>query len=199
MKTIIFRILSTFGQWMFSLVITPRVPSAPINSCFKSYPVLSFNIYDRRSMTSPDGSTAYKPRIWDLKDPYFMTYFPPALVDAFPPTWQEPLAPRSRGISNPFSSRNWFSFSRITPASTEATELIGSNFYILSIRFMFKIISSKMGTLPPTSPVLPPWGTIANFLSLQYFNIFDTYSVFWGQSINRDEPLTILRKHKLWS
>ena len=199
LKTIIFLILSTFGQWMLSFVITPKVPYEPMNSCFKSYPVLSFGIYDLRSKISPPGSTASKPRIWDLNDPYLITYFPPALVEAFPPTWHEPLAPRSRGISNPFSSKNWFNFSRMTPASTEATELTGSNFYILFILFMLTMISSNIGTLPPTNPVFPPWGQMASLLSWQCLSIWETCWVFWGQSINLENPLTILKKQRLWS
>lgn len=64
----------------------PRVPYPPIKSCFKSKPVLSLRISDLMSNTSPLGRTAYKPKICDLKEPYLTTYFPPALVEAFPPT-----------------------------------------------------------------------------------------------------------------
>jgi len=34
-----------------------------------------------------------------------MTYFPPALVEAFPPIWQDPFAPKSRGVSKPYGYR----------------------------------------------------------------------------------------------
>ena len=44
-----------------------------------------------------------------------MTYFPPAFVEAFPPIWQEPLAPKSKGVSNPYGSKYSFSFYKITP------------------------------------------------------------------------------------
>lgn len=83
---------------MFNFVIIPIVPSDPINKCFKSYPVLSLWIYDVISKIYPFGRTAYIPKIWDLKDPCLITYFPPAFVDAFPPIWQEPFAPKSKGI-----------------------------------------------------------------------------------------------------
>ena len=38
-------------------VTTPKVPSDPMNSCFKSYPVLSLRSDDIRSSTFPFGST----------------------------------------------------------------------------------------------------------------------------------------------
>lgn len=75
----------------------PIVPYEPINNCFKSYPVLSLCIFDPKSKIYPFGNTAYNPKIWDLNDPYFTTYFPPALVEAFPPIWQDPFAPKSNG------------------------------------------------------------------------------------------------------
>ena len=34
--------------------------------------------------------------------------------------------------------------------------------------------SSKTGTLPPTRPVFPPWGTTAKHLELQYLRICET-------------------------
>jgi len=41
------------GQRIVTAVTTPRVPSAPINKCFRWYPVLSFRIPLRQSTTSP--------------------------------------------------------------------------------------------------------------------------------------------------
>ena len=43
--------------------------------------------------------------------------------------------------------------------------------------------SSKTGTLPPTSPVFPPWGTTAKFLELQYLRIWDTCRENEGRNI----------------
>lgn len=45
---------------------------------------------------------------------------------------------------------------------------------------MLSTTSSKTGTLPPTSPVLPPWGTKASRRSEQYAKICDTSSVLLG-------------------
>jgi len=42
-------------------VMTPRVPSAPIKRCFKSYPVLSFLNVVMLSRISPEGRTALRP------------------------------------------------------------------------------------------------------------------------------------------
>lgn len=65
--------------------MTPIVPYPPIKSCFRSYPVLSLKISDLMSRIYPEGKTASRPKMCDLKEPYFITYFPPALVEALPP------------------------------------------------------------------------------------------------------------------
>jgi hypothetical protein len=49
--------------------------------------------------------------------------------------------------------------------------------------------SSKTGTLPPTSPVLPPWGTTARRRSLQCFSTADTCCVDLGLSATLLLPL----------
>jgi len=49
--------------------------------------------------------------------------------------------------------------------------------------------SSLTGTLPPTSPVFPPCGTIPILFSLQYFTILLTSSVVRGLSTVVDFPL----------
>ena len=45
----------------------------------------------------PFGKTASIPKICDLNDPCLTIYIPPAFVEAFPPSWHEPLAPKSKG------------------------------------------------------------------------------------------------------
>lgn len=45
------------GQRMDTAVITPKVPSDPMNSCLRSYPVLSFRSVDKQSSTCPLAST----------------------------------------------------------------------------------------------------------------------------------------------
>lgn len=49
--------LGKTGQLMETLVTIPRVPSDPINKCFKWYPVLSFFIVVRQSITVPSAFT----------------------------------------------------------------------------------------------------------------------------------------------
>ena len=51
------------------------------------------------------------------------------------------------------------------------------------------MISSKTGILAPTKPVFPPYGTMGNFLWLQYFNISAISSVEAGLSINFELPM----------
>lgn len=79
----------------------PNVPSPPMKRFLISYPVLSLCIYDCMSRIVPFGNTAYIPRIWDLNEPCLTMYIPPAFVEALPPNWHEPLAPRSSGTWHP--------------------------------------------------------------------------------------------------
>lgn len=44
--------------------------------------------------------------MWDLNDPCFTIYIPPALVEAFPPNWHDPFDPRSKGTWQPYFKRN---------------------------------------------------------------------------------------------
>lgn len=46
-----------FGHCIATLVITPNVPSEPINICFKWYPVLSFFNVLRQSKICPLANT----------------------------------------------------------------------------------------------------------------------------------------------
>lgn len=45
------------GQRMETAVMTPKVPSEPMNSCLRSYPVLSFRSADKQSSTWPSANT----------------------------------------------------------------------------------------------------------------------------------------------
>lgn len=45
------------GHRMVTAVMTPNVPSDPMNSCLRSYPVLSFLRVARQSRTLPSAST----------------------------------------------------------------------------------------------------------------------------------------------
>ena len=51
----------TGNSFRLAAVITPSVPSPPINSCFRSYPVLSFRRRFKPFQISPLGSTASSP------------------------------------------------------------------------------------------------------------------------------------------
>jgi hypothetical protein len=77
----------------------------------------------------------------------------------------------------------------MTPDSVVTTLVLGLNLSTLLSFYKDKTISSKTGTLPPTSPVLPLWGTTANFLSLQYFKIYWILAVVLGIKANFEWPL----------
>ena len=82
---------STFGRVGASNdtpVTTPSVPSAPINNCFRSYPVLSFLMPCKVSMIDPSGSTTPRPKTLPFRLPYRRYRMPPAFVETFPPIWQ---------------------------------------------------------------------------------------------------------------
>ena len=71
---------------MATFVIMPSVPSAPINNCFKSYPVLSFLFSLSKELnTVPSARTTSKPKTVPRKEPYLTRRKPPAFVDTLPP------------------------------------------------------------------------------------------------------------------
>ncbi len=80
-----------------------------------------------------------------------------------PPIWHEPSAPRLSGNRrSAVSAAFWISFST-TPASTV---MVSSMVSSARMRFMREVetitsLLSPCGWLPPVSPVLPPWGTMA--------------------------------------
>ena len=86
-----------------------------------------------------------------------------------PPIWQDPSAPRLRGKRRSArSAAFWISF-RTTPASTVIVSLTVSIARTSLMREVETTISlmSACGTLPPVSPVLPPWGTMPTPASAQ--------------------------------
>ena len=74
------------------------------------------------------------------------------------------------------------------PASAVKIPYDSSKPRILFIRPVCRITSSNTGTLPPTSPVFPPYGTTANFRELQYLKHSAVSSVVAGLNANLDLP-----------
>ena len=66
-------------------VTSARVPSEPMISWVRSYPVLSLTIFPPVRSTSPDASTASRPSTWWRVTPYLTARIPPALVAMVPP------------------------------------------------------------------------------------------------------------------
>mmetsp|Transcript_40932 Transcript_40932/g.55774 ORF Transcript_40932/g.55774 Transcript_40932/m.55774 type:complete len:210 (+) Transcript_40932:850-1479(+) len=145
------------GRDKATLVMTPRVPSAPRNSCFRSYPVLSLRIRLPISSDRPVPSTTWSLRRCAARGPCRTKRTPPAFVLRFPPIMHEPFAPRSNGISNPCSPARSWSVSRMQPASHSITPSAGSIWMTLLRRARERIVSpGPIDVEPPTSPVLPP-------------------------------------------
>ena len=127
------------------------------------------------------GRTASSPRTLPCSEPYLMNRMPPAPVETFPPIWQLPFAPRSRGtIRDSFAALSW-SCSRTQPASATITPVSGLREITLLRRDNERITSSNVGTLPATREVSPPWGTTANFLELQRARILLTSCTVFGR------------------
>ena len=80
-------ILSTgFGSnFKIAFVIIPNVPSLPIISCFRGYPVESFTTFRPNHSISPLGKTTSIALTQSLVTPYLTARIPPALVAIFPP------------------------------------------------------------------------------------------------------------------
>ena len=76
-------------------VITASVPSLPVSSWARSYPVLPAVSPDMSSTTLPSASTAVSPATCALVGPYLIVWIPPALVAIVPPTVAESRDARS--------------------------------------------------------------------------------------------------------
>ena len=140
----------------------------------------------------PSGRTTSSPSTVPCKLPYRRSRRPPALVATFPPTQQDPFAPRSRGNKCPLSARYESAFSRMTPASRVSTPEWGLKLRIELSDCRDNTTSLNNGILPPmdqkstgsklpTNPVLPPCGTTAMFSSLQNFMMLLTCSTVLGR------------------
>ena len=88
-------------------VTIPSVPSAPMKSCLRSYPVLSLRsapalpspgMFKLNTVPFASGRTASIPSTVPWSDPYLKRRRPPALVEMLPAMWHDPFAPRSSGI-----------------------------------------------------------------------------------------------------
>mmetsp|Transcript_5112 Transcript_5112/g.23015 ORF Transcript_5112/g.23015 Transcript_5112/m.23015 type:complete len:200 (-) Transcript_5112:103-702(-) len=173
---------------MATLVTIPSVPSAPMNSCFRSYPVLSLRSVRSKSSTVPSAVTTSSLRTLPCRDPCLSSRSPPALVLTLPPIWHLPLAPRSSGTVMPWTLSSCSRASRTHPASHTTVPAAGSTASTLFMCFNPMTISSWTGTPPPTRPVLPPCGTTASPRVLQCRRISETWSVERGRSKTRESP-----------
>lgn len=59
--------------------------------------------------------TTSSPRTFPCKFPYLNRRSPPAFVATFPPIWQDPFDPKSKGTMNPFSANTLSKVSSTTP------------------------------------------------------------------------------------
>ena len=84
-------------------VITPSVPSEPINRLFRSYPATSLPVQPPNCTSSPGASTASNPLTQSPVTPYFSACGPPALVATLPPICDCSAAPGSGANNSPFS------------------------------------------------------------------------------------------------
>lgn len=127
----------------------------------------------------PSGRTTSKPSTDPCRLPYLSNRRPPAFVATTPPTWHDPFAPRSSGKMKPRSARYPSADSNTSPASATRMPLTGSNDCTEFMLAIEMISSSWIGFEPParqlpflyttrlaclhapTSPVFPPWGTMA--------------------------------------
>ena len=80
-------VISCGGGNNFSVaaVITPSVPSLPINKCFKSKPAVFLCKGDSCEISSPFGKTTSKPNTKSRIVPYRNTLIPPAFAAILPP------------------------------------------------------------------------------------------------------------------
>ena len=185
--TLVFGIGNNFTV---SSVITPKVPSAPKNRAFNSYPVELFLTFRLVSMHSPFGVTTFMLTIFSFDVPYLSVDNPLPPVLAIPPTlgFEDGSGPNI----NPYGSKNVFNSFFNTPAPTVAVRCISS------IDIVFKSDTSKTtppkyATHPPSNPVPAPLGTTGFLNSAHTRTIFSTSRVVFTcttASIRSPPPLS---------
>ena len=92
------------------------------------------------------------------------------------------LAPRSIGMAKPRAPTCCWSVSRTHPASQVRLPAVSSSDRMRFMRDSDSTISSAMGTLPPTRPVLPPCGTTGSRRAWQCARMRETSCVLPGRS-----------------
>ena len=80
--------LGTPSSLIVALVMIPSVPSLPMYSCFKSYPLTSLVTFPPSSTMSPCGVTTSIPKMYRPVTPYLTAFPPPAFSAILPPRKQ---------------------------------------------------------------------------------------------------------------
>lgn len=143
--------------------------------------MLSFLKFDIRFMIWPFAVTASTPVTDPCRFPYRNNLKPPAFVDTFPPMWQLPLAPKSKGTQSPFSWTADSKFSNTTPDWQVTMPEYSSMDSILFIELIEMTTSSKTGTDPPTFRKFHEIIFVFNLISdslIRYFRLVGKRQVF---------------------
>ena len=144
--------------------------------------MLSFGMPGRRRSTVPSASTASKPPVCRRIDPWRRTLTPPAFVATIPPIVAASRAPKSTPTSQPAARAADCAATSVTPAPTVISPPSGSTSSMPSRRRRLITTSPPRGTDPPTSPVLPPWGTTPTPASVHARSTAATSSVDAGRT-----------------
>lgn len=107
-----------------------RKANAPVLSFLKA-PARPPGIPTDKIVPLPSAKTASIPSTVPCKLPYLINRSPPAFVEMFPAMWQDPFAPRSRGIMYPLGWRKLERTSRIAPPSAVKIPSERARFYQL--------------------------------------------------------------------
>ena len=165
-------------------VITPKVPSEPINNPVKLYPAEVFLALPPVLIICPSGKTIVNPKTFVLIVPYLTAIVPEAEVEHMPPI--DASAPGSMGKNTPWSFKLLFNWILVTAASTLQSK---SSLFTSNILFKFsrlREIPSAFPTTCPSKEVPAPKGTIGILCLLHNFIISATSSVLFGNATPKD-------------
>src|SRR3989449_4790350 len=139
-------------------VTIPRVPSVPMNSRFRSRPVVERGTA-RVRRTVPSARTASSPRTWSPIEPRRYPEYPRPFVPIAPPRVARGRDHGSWPRRSPWWRRRRSRSSRMIPASAVAVHEPLSTARTRRIRRRSSTIASERGLAPPMSPVPPPHAT----------------------------------------
>ena len=137
----------------------PSVPSEPVRSAVRSYPVTPFTVRWPVRSSRPSASTTARPSTASRVTPYFAHSSPPAFVAMLPPIDEIARLAGSGANQSPRAASRSLRSPLSTPGSTTASSSASEISRMRFMRERSSTIAPGLAIAPPARPVPAPRGT----------------------------------------